>query len=67
MRVNCGHFFYITFNPGMKLTKIIMKRIIVSKTCILILINAPVQEIGKTKYDFYGQFMTNAGYNTQTM
>ena len=41
-----------------------MKRILTSITCILILLNAFGQEKEKTRYDFYGQIMTDVGYNT---
>ena len=41
-----------------------MKRILTSITCILILLNVFGQEKEKTRYDFYGQIMTDVGYNT---
>ena len=41
-----------------------MKKIIAAFICVLFLFNASGQEKSKTKYDFYGQIMTDAGYNT---
>jgi hypothetical protein len=41
-----------------------MKKIIILLLGILILLTVEAQEKVKTKYDFYGQMMTDAGYNT---
>ena len=41
-----------------------MKHIIILLVGCVIIINVDAQEKVKTKYDFYGQIMTDAGYNT---
>jgi hypothetical protein len=41
-----------------------MKHIIILMVGCVIIINVYAQEKVKTKYDFYGQLMTDAGYNT---
>jgi len=41
-----------------------MKHIISLLVGCVIVINVYAQEKVKTKYDFYGQLMTDAGYNT---